>query len=123
MNLVSSGRSRLKSVNDRASDATSGPTVNSRNPMIHGDTKMSPQIASRRETVSRVRREPVDRALPVSSTEVSDIVLVPVLPVTCTCSSCETAPSGGEPEGAVGNQDRSTLLGGVEDALEGGLQL
>ena len=37
------GSDRSKSVNDRTSDAISGPTVKSRNPMIHGATKTSPR--------------------------------------------------------------------------------
>src|SRR5215212_10672440 len=51
MNLVASGRTRLKSVNESTSEATSGPIVKSRNPMIHGATKTNPQAASRRDGV------------------------------------------------------------------------
>src|SRR6476646_5292611 len=47
MNLVDSGWTRSKFVNDMTSEAIIGPAVNSRSPMSHGLMKTKPHIASR----------------------------------------------------------------------------
>jgi hypothetical protein len=47
--------------------------------MIQGETKTSPQMASRRDAVSLTRPDPVERAALVRSTVVLDIALEPAL--------------------------------------------